>query len=178
MTDLVGSGVVTSVDRRSVGAPLTDLVPAGEQVLFVEDNVDFSPGDEVLITTSDNPDGELYTLAAVDEETGLTLTGPLLEALPEGAWVAVHPLQFETVATVRMTDSGEVLPCTVLHTLSDALRPGIRDEDTAETVLVVTVDDTRYVFDVVARQTVRDLTEALPGVKPMAPEAPVLTTTD
>lgn len=172
---LIEAGIVTSVDSRSIGSSVVELVPAGSDVLFVDDNVDFSPGDQVLIST-DGEEGEQYTITAVDAETGLTISPPLAEDAVEGTWVAVYPLQYETVAMVRMVESGEVLPCIVVHTLSDALRDGIRDEDTSETVLTVAVDDQRYVFDVVARQTVRDIAEALPGVPPAKAATPVLST--
>lgn len=174
---MIDAGTVTSVESRSVGSPLTTLAAAGSTTLWVNDNYDFSPGDEVLITIADSEDEpEPHTITAVDDATGIQLATPLAVDAPEGSWVAIVPLQFETVAQVRLVESGEVVPCIVLHTLADALRPGIRDESTAETVLIVQVGDDRYVFDVVARQTERDLTNAVPGLKPAQPDPPVLST--
>lgn len=173
--NIVAAGRVTSVDSKSVGSPVVGAATAGDQSLFVNNDADFSPGDQVLITPLDGT-GELYVVGSVDDASGITLTSPLMEDAPEGTWVAVYPLQYETIATVRLVDTGEVRDCVVLHTLADALRPGIRDEDTSEGVLTVKVDGVRYVFDVIARQTIRDVSDALPGVPPAQPDAPILTT--
>lgn len=174
---LIAAGAVTSVDSKPVASTVEGFAEAGDQAFFVNDNADFSPGDQVLVTTLDgDPAGQLYVVDSIDDEAGITFTSPLMEDAPEGTRVALYPLQFETRATVRLIESGEVRECTVLHTLSDALRPGIRDETTSEKVLTVMVGDTRYVFDVIARQTVRDISEALPGVPPAAPEMPELST--
>lgn len=163
MTNIIETGVVTSVDSRSVGSPVVGDAVAGDFTLFVNDNVDFSPGDLVLITPLDTEMGDYYTVGAVDDEAGITLTTALSDAQPAGSWVAITPPQSETIAMVRLAQSGEVQPCVVLHTLTDALRLGIRDETTAETVLTVLAGDTRYVFDIIARQPVRDVSTAIVG---------------
>jgi hypothetical protein len=163
MTNIIETGVVTSVDSRSVGSPVVVDAVAGDFTLFVNDNVDFSPGDLVLITPLDTETGDYYTVGAVDDEAGITLTTALSDAQPAGSWVAITPPQSETIAMVRLAQSGEVQPCVVLHTLTDALRQGIRDETTAETVLTVLAGDTRYVFDIIARQPVRDVSSAILG---------------
>ncbi|NUO57305.1 MAG: tail fiber domain-containing protein [Hamadaea sp.] len=155
MTDPIAAGTVTSVDIKPVGSPTVADAAVDDLVLFVNDASVFSPGDEVQVAITDGPT-EYYTLAAVDDDEGLTLSTPLTDAAPAGTMVSTTPLQQKMVAQVRLVESGEVLPCTVIYRLQDALPLGIRDEATAETVVTLAIGDERYVFDVIAEQVVVD----------------------
>lgn len=170
------TGTVISVEARPVGVPVIADAAINDSVIEVEDNVNVSTGDQLLITPPAAEEGTLYVVSGVDAATRVFLATPLAEAAPTDTWAALYPLQTETVAEVRLVDTGAVITCVVNHALADALRPGIRDEATAERVLMVEDQGTRYVVDVISRTTIRDLTTALPGMVPAAPTVPVLTT--
>ncbi|MCM0622517.1 hypothetical protein [Nocardioides bruguierae] len=169
-------GTVTDVSSRTVGSTVTLAAQAGTSTLQLDDNVDISAGDEVVLIPAGETTGTIYVVADVDEDTHVTLATPLDAYVYDGDFLATYPVQTETVAMVQLADTGDVTACVVLHSLGDAIGLGLRDAETAETVLTIVVAGVRYVFDIVSRPTVRDLTDAEPGAGPAGPGAPVLAT--
>lgn len=167
----IESGTVVSVDPRSIGSPVTIAAATDDDTLTLVDNVNFTAGGDVMVFDPATETGTVYQVAELSGDTDLVLTEGLAGPVAEGTWVAVQPAATQTIARVRIADSGEVAPCIVPHGLQDALRSGIRDPETAETVLVYRIGRDYYVLDVVSRATVRDLSNATPGdVRPNAPD--------
>lgn len=150
-------GTIVNVTTVTLGSTTNVDAASGATTLTVEDNVDMEVGSAVILTTVDGDAAGTNTIAAVVDEDTIELASPLGAALAAGARVDVSPLQRETRASVRLASGGDPVRCIVQHGLADtaSLVDGIRDESTAETVLVERTGSDLLVVDVVSEGTVR-----------------------
>jgi hypothetical protein len=125
--EVLGSELVSSV---SIGATSLTLLEAGD---FSEDGGTVLVGDDST---------ELVGYSALDDDTGVMLLAtPLVAAYAANVRVRKYPLSVEKKADVQIDGEGEAVECVVPISLYDRLDEGVRDDATAEQVLIDKPDD-------------------------------------
>lgn len=160
------TGILERVDEVTVGSAVWTPASIGDRVIELAAVGNFNPnGGSVLIefeteTDNEEDDGDefefttTYTSINTTENT-ITLTNPLVVALPEGATVNVAPLTAYKVAWVITEQDNEPLECWVSHALQShsALAVGERTIGHGEPVMVTRVGGRWTVTNVLARSS-------------------------
>lgn len=150
------TGTLLSVRQRPAGTETTEAALAGGTTLLVADNAGIQAGVQIVLTDPDAVTSAPLTVAIAIDSDLVVLVDPLAQGWPVGTTVTIQPVQTETTGLVRLEASIAAVPCRVHHTLALTLTPGVRDEATAETVVLERIGSALQVVDVVDRTPIID----------------------